>query len=299
MSRRVLLLVNRDKPEGAEAAGEVRRLVESAGSLVAELDALPNAPAPDPDGADLIVVLGGDGTVLSQTRRCAPLGLPVLGVNIGKVGFTAAFDVESLREQAGAIFAGEAPLRLREVAMLEVHVGAELVGLAMNECVVTAGPPFRMIELALRIDGEPGPTVAGDGMIVSTPVGSTAYTLSAGGPILSPEVDALAITPIAAHTLSFRPIVVPGRSVVELELRRVNRDHARGDAPGAGTTVVLDGQGSRLLSMGEVVRIRRHARPARLVVNPSAGYWGTLIRKLHWAVQPLERQAGNGNTGAG
>ncbi|TVQ62532.1 MAG: NAD(+)/NADH kinase [Phycisphaerales bacterium] len=287
MRRRVLMLVNRDKPDSADVAASVRTIIETHGLLAGELDAVPEDGSPETNGAELIAVLGGDGTMLSQTRRCASLGLPMLGVNIGKVGFTAEFDVESLSDQAASLFGGGAPLPLREVAILEIAVNGEAVGLAMNECVVTAGPPFRMIELSLRIDGEPGPTVAGDGMIVSTPVGSTAYTLSAGGPILSPSVYAMAITPIAAHSLSFRPIVVPGESVVELRVGRVNRD---GPGCEGGTAVVLDGRVAKLLNAGDVVRVRRHATSARFVTNAGASYWSTLIRKLHWAVQPLERK---------
>ncbi len=292
MSRRVLMLVNRDKPDSAEVAASVRALIEGHGTLAAELDAVVDPAPPPTHGADLVVVLGGDGTMLSQARRCAGLGLPMLGVNIGKVGFTAEFDVEGLSAQAGSLFGG-GELPLREVVLVEVSVNGEPVGLALNECVVTAGPPFRMIDLSLSIDGEPGPTVAGDGMIVSTPVGSTAYTLSAGGPILAPSVDALAITPIAAHSLSFRPIVVPGASVIELRVGRVNRD---GPGCEGGTAVVLDGQVARLLHAGDVVRVSRHGVPARFVTNPAVSYWSTLVRKLHWAVQPLERK-GNGGVG--
>jgi len=157
-------------------------------------------------------------------------------------------------------------------------------GLALNECVVTAGPPYRMIELILSIDGEPGADIAGDGLIISTPVGSTAYTLSAGGPILGPGVDAVAITPIAAHTLSFRAIVVSGSSTIELEMRRVNSENS------AGTTLVLDGQTDAPLQAGDVVRVVRHDVRASLVRNTHMGYWQRLNRKLNWAARPALRR---------
>src|SRR5690606_8901839 len=115
---------------------------------------------------------------------------------------------------------------------------------ALNDCVVTAGPPYRMIELDVYIDGEPGPTLRGDGVIVSTPIGSTAYNVSAGGPIVSPDLDSFTITPHAAHSLAFRPIVVPSSCEIDLHLRKGN------DADDGGTTLVLDGQVDTRLQSG-------------------------------------------------
>ena len=287
MGRRVLLLVNHDKPDAAEAATRVRAAIELHGEVVAELEADHSGTIDEAHNAELVVVLGGDGTLLSQTRRCLGLGLPMLGVNLGKLGFMAEFDEDSVEAQAGELFGG-APLTFREVALLRATAarnGATMFDdLALNECVVTAGPPYRMIELNLSIDGETGPDIAGDGLIVSTPVGSTAYTLSAGGPILAPDVDAFAITPIAVHTLSFRPIVVAGSSTIELLMRRVNAEN------GAGTTLMLDGQTVSPLEEGDVVRIVRHDVRARFVRNTRMGYWQRLNQKLNWAARPALRR---------
>jgi len=285
MGRSVLLLVNRDKPEADAAAQRIEETIAKYGRVVAAIDT--DADDLPESGVDLIVVLGGDGTLLSQSRRTAGMRVPLLGVNFGKLGFMAEFDEDALTEQASDLF-GDAPLQVREAALLRVTVsraGEEhLNGTALNEAVVTAGPPYRMIELCLRIDGRTGPIVSGDGLIVSTPLGSTAYTLSAGGPIIAPGVDAMAITPIAAHTLAFRPIAVPGTSVVELELLRVN-----GDGRGPGTTLVLDGQVHEPLGVGDRVRIARDARTVRLVQNQKTGYWATLTNKLNWAARPALR----------
>lgn len=297
MSRRVLLLVNRTKPDASSATTELRALIARHGACVAELEAEPGAPAlTSRGGADLIVVLGGDGTLISQARRCADLGVPILGVNVGRLGFLAEYDLPSLREQAPYIF-GDDPLPTRELHMLRAEVlGRDGVtrrfsNVALNECVVTAGPPYRMISLAISIDGTEGPSVTGDGLIVSTPTGSTAYNVSAGGPILHPEMDAHVITPIAAHSLAFRPVVVPARSRIEIEMLRVNRlaGSAGGDQAMAGTALTLDGQISAALLEGDRIVISRDPRPVPFVRNPLGSYWATLIDKLHWAAVPRVR----------
>lgn len=299
MPRRVLLMVNRDKPDAEEASAVVRGLIDEHGELAGEVDSNDHELSPDDaNGAELIVVLGGDGTLLGAARQSAPLGIPLLGVNVGKLGYLASHDLDSLRREAPGVF-GDDELELRTVPLLEVVVrrgGRELpAGTALNECVVTAGPPFRVIRLGLVIDGFEAAEVDGDGLIVSTPLGTTAYNVSAGGPIVHPGADTLAITPIAAHSLSFRPIVVPGSSVVEIRLVTANE----GDcckAPGehesgveGGTTLVLDGQTLRPLCTGDTVRIATGARSAKFVVNPESNYWRTLATKMHWA-RPARRR---------
>lgn len=291
MPRSALLLLNTEKPDAAAALPEVRSLLSRHCRLVAEMEASVGPPLLDAGGADLIVVLGGDGTLLSQTRRCAGLGLPLLGVNFGKLGFLAEFDLQSLREQIGMLCSAT-ELPTRDVWLLRAEVvsasgESKFVNMALNECVVTAGPPFRMITLSLRINGEDGPTVSGDGMIVSTPTGSTAYNVSAGGPIVGPGVDAMTITPIAAHSLAFRPIVVGAASRIELALRRVNTSEI--DHRTIGTTLVCDGQVSTPLSEGDTIILTRDAQPVRFVRNPLGGYWRTLVHKLHWGAAPRLR----------
>ncbi len=320
MSRAVLLLVNRQKPQVVAALDEVRTLITGTGRgrIAAELDA-DSVPISleQARGADLIVVLGGDGTLMAQSRRCVALGLPMLGVNLGKLGFMAEFDLPSLRTYAPRLFDGS-PLLVQDRPMLRVSVerpaangngGArnqppppsqgELMlsqSLALNDAVVTAGPPYRMVEIAIRIDGHDGPTVTGDGLIVSTAIGSTAYNASAGGPIISPEVPAMALTAIAPHTLSFRPVVVNLASTIELTMLRANDG---GEAPvgsmadlsavATGTALVLDGQVPVRLRTRDKVTIRPHARPVRFVRNPGRSYWQTLLTKMRWAAPPAVR----------
>jgi NAD+ kinase len=293
MPRRVLLLINRAKPEVVDALPEVRALIAKGGGVVAlEQDTRVDQTPPPAEGAELVVVLGGDGTLITQAARCMPLGLPMLGVNLGKVGFLAEFDLDALRAQARALFNGSEPLQLGERALIEARVerpgapGGRAI-LALNDCVVTAGPPYRMVAIGLSIDGQPGPTIQGDGVIVCTPLGSTAYNASAGGPIIAPEVRALAVTPIAAHSLAFRPVVVAGSSTITLSMERVN--DAEGVDGDAGTTLVVDGQLQGRLRRGDRLVLRLHERPVRLVRNPRGNYWSTLVQKLRWAAPPAAR----------
>jgi NAD+ kinase len=289
MPRSALLSVNTKKPDAARAAADVRALIERHGRLAAQIDAAPGPPFTDAQGADLVVVLGGDGTLLSQARRWVNLDIPLLGVNLGRLGFLAEFDLATIALQGANLFGG-APLNTRRVSMLRAEAFRDgnarsfFAETALNEAVITAGPPFRMIDLSLSIDGVPGPTVSGDGLIVSTPTGSTAYNVSAGGPIVAPEVDALVITPIAAHSLAFRPIVVGGGSVIDITVSRTNDD-----GRGSGTALVVDGQVSARLTGGERLRVSRHDRSARFVTNPAGSYWRTLIEKMRWAETPRTR----------
>ena len=302
MARSVLVVVNRSKPQVVRALPEVRELVTRYGTIVGELDAS-HAPFTDKDklNAELVIVLGGDGTLLGQARKFVDMGTPILGVNLGKLGFLAEFDLPALRKHAASLF-GSAVLETSDRTMIRAEVFRSALpskpvftGLALNDCVITSGPPYRMIELGLRLGGVDGPILRGDGVIVSTPIGSTGYSVSAGGPIVFPELDSLAITPIAAHSLSFRPIVVSSRRPIELAVLRSNPvrnagqwDHGPGavttDQPAPmGTTLVLDGQVLRPIGEGERVVLIGHDKPVRLVHNPDANYWETLVRKLHWA----------------
>ncbi|HYE61916.1 MAG TPA: NAD(+)/NADH kinase [Phycisphaerales bacterium] len=288
MGRSALLLVNPHKPAAATAAAEVRALIQQYGRLVAELPA-DNTPLPPAAlEAELIVVFGGDGTLLSQARRAALPGTSMLGVNMGRLGFLAEFDMPALREQAAGIF-GAGELLIQEFSLIQVQVFGprgerpRFEEVALNEAVLTAGPPYRMINLAFSIDGHTGPTISGDGVIISSPLGSTAYNLSAGGPILSPTVDAFAITPIAAHSLSVRPVVVPGHSRIEIKALKANRESPD---PNVGTTLVLDGQVQAPVGTGDRILITRHARKIRFVQNPRSDYWSRLIGKMNWSVAP-------------
>jgi NAD+ kinase len=284
-SPRVLLLANRSRPEVPTLIDEVRHGISQHARIVNELEA-DDTPLPDDIQADLAVVLGGDGTLLSQARRLAHRNIPLVGVNFGRLGFLAEFDWQTLQQHASVVFGPNPPIHQHLILQTNVcsngSASVSHADIAINDCVVTAGRPFRMIELELSIDGHVGPTLTGDGVIVATPVGSTAYNVSAGGPIVYPKLDAIIITPIAAHSLAFRPIVIGAESSLEVRVIRANE----------GTTLVLDGRVTVPLRKGDCVRMSRHDRCAKFVANPTSSYWEILLAKLRWAAPPTYRDRG-------
>ena len=248
---------------------------------IAPDDALPE------DHFDVAVVLGGDGTILAQARRLASRGTPIAGVNVGRLGFLAAFDADEFAGAAEQILGDDPPVTERMMLEIAVESGGSKASdateldwaPALNECVVTAGSPFRMIELGLDFNGNGGPHLSGDGLIVSTPTGSTAYNVSAGGPIVHPSCDALVITPLAVHSLAFRPVIASPDEPITITVVRVNE----------GTTLVIDGQLTRRLEIGDRVHVRRGGHRVRMIRDPSTEFWSTVVRKMRWATGPTYR----------
>ena len=240
---------------------------------------------------DFAVVFGGDGSIISTARSVSRASIPVIGVNVGKLGFLAEFSVGELKDFFPCLAAGKVPVDRR--MMLNCRVFSDTLrtsqarkfrSAAINDVCITAGPPFRTIELKILVDGQPLAGCVGDGLIISTPTGSTAYNISAGGPILSPKMDAMVITPICPHSLSFRPIVINAKSIIEVFGVRVNK----------GTTVSIDGQLSLRLSIDDVVRIERETSDFLLVNNPLRSQWDTLATKLSWAETPKYNEGSTG-----
>jgi NAD+ kinase len=245
--------------------------------------------------ADVILVLGGDGTLLSTARRLRGKQIPVLGVNFGRLGFLASFVPAEFKRHFDDLIYGRLKHTARQVLEVSV-VGAEVkcdlnnatealprrrfFATALNDAVITAGPPFHMIELEVRADGESEVHYFGDGVIVSTPSGSTAYNVSAGGPIISPTVQAMCITPICPHSLSFRPLVLPSDMVVTIVATRVN----------AGTTLFCDGQAGTPIEVHDKIIIRKSPNDVLLLENPEARLWRSYAEKLNWAVSPKGRE---------
>ncbi|HEX2485496.1 MAG TPA: NAD(+)/NADH kinase [Myxococcota bacterium] len=224
--------------------------------------------------ADLLVVLGGDGTLLSVARETGTRGVPILGVNLGTLGFLAEVAPDELSDALARIVGGD----FRTVRRLRLDVRAErdgetlLEALALNDAVITRGETSRMIDIETFTDGLPMATYRGDGLIAATPTGSTAYSLSAGGPILLPEIDAFVITPICPHTLTQRPVVLPRSSRVEM--RVLPRE-------GIGELHV-DGRASCPLERGDRVHVACSEHPARFVISPLRSRFDVLRAKLHW-----------------
>ena len=281
---KVLLAASPDRPATASILGEVRRIVAKHAEIVAEIQA-DSAALSANLLFDRMVAVGGDGTLIAQLRRILDRGMPLVGVNSGRLGFLAEFDPISLEEQADSIF-GPNPL-VRQRMVMDVIVKRKdgtvvYHGVAVNDVVVSAGFPFRMIELRLEFSGNMGPDVSGDGIIIASPVGSTAYTVSAGGPIVHPDVEALIVTPICPHSLGFRPIVVPSHLDISVCVERAND----------GTTLMLDGQTNIRLAVGDMIQVGRHQSMARLVGNPDVTYWQQLLSKMRWAAPPTYRDRG-------
>jgi NAD+ kinase len=238
---------------------------------------------PLPKGeVDLAIVLGGDGTMLWAARALAPRGVPLAGVNTGKFGFLAAFSVEGIVEELPELLDGTR--RPGEWLMLEVGSAGssgEFRSLALNDVVLTGAQPARMVLIGLAVDGESVNTYAGDGLTVSTPVGSTAYSLSAGGPIVDPLLEAMVVTPICAHSLSNRPLVVPPEA--QLTITLVGRAEQG--------ILTADGQEATTVTAGQAVHVRRADVRARVFTTASRTYFQTLRDKLGWGGQPNYAQS--------
>lgn len=224
---------------------------------------------------DYAIVFGGDGSIISAARSLAKTRVPVVGVNLGKLGYLAEFSVEELKELFDQIVAGQTSIEKRMMLSCELGNGDHR-GTAVNDVFVAAGAPFRMVELDICVDGHTVASSISDGLIVSTPTGSTAYNLSAGGPILAGTMEAVVITPICPHSLSFRPIVLNAECTIEIIGRRVND----------GTTVSIDGQVSWPMSQLDRVKITRAKGDFLVVNNPLRNAWDTLATKLRWAQKP-------------
>jgi NAD+ kinase len=243
--------------------------------------------------ADVVLVFGGDGTLLSAARRLGGRQIPLAGVNFGRLGFLSSFTPQQFREHFDALMGGTLPVSSRqsiEASLVETKSGgaidfrdADAVAArrkwhssALNEALVTAGSPFKMIELEIGADGDKGITYFGDGIIIATPSGSTAYNVAAGGPIITPDVQAICVTPVCPHSLAFRPIVVSSQSVIHVTARRVN----------PGTVLSCDGLGNVRVNTGDTVIVRRSPHDVLVIDNPDTRQWATLAEKLHWAISP-------------
>jgi NAD+ kinase len=231
-----------------------------------------------PRHVDMVVVLGGDGTLLGTAGRIAKAraDIPILGVNFGSLGFLTEVTLPEIYGSLETAVNGTA--QTEERMMLDVVVDEENARVAervvLNDVVVTQGALSRIIELSVSVDGEFMMRVKADGLIIASPTGSTAYNLSAGGPIVHPQVDGLTITPIAPHTLTNRPVVVPGSS--EICVQPLTPDDQ------SEVFATFDGQALLRLNRRHMVRVRRADRPLRLIRASTRGYFQVLREKLKW-----------------
>jgi len=224
--------------------------------------------------AELLLVLGGDGTLLAAAREAAPRGIPILPINLGGLGFLTSFTLEELYPALEDAVAGRAGIDERVLLLVERAQNGNVLTQqrVLNEAVVHKGTLARMIELELHIDGGFVCRYRADGLIVATPTGSTAYSMSAGGPIVHPAVESILITPICPHTLSDRPVVVQDTSKIELRMAE-NSD---------SVFLTLDGQTGVPLQAHDRVRITRAKERLKLIHPPTKTYFEILRNKLKW-----------------
>lgn len=225
--------------------------------------------------ADLAVVLGGDGSVLSAARNLAVYGVPLIGVNQGRLGFMTDIAFSKMRETIMLLLSGQ--YTIGERTMLEARVlrgESEIFSTqALNDIVVNKGATGRMIEFLVHIDGQFVYDLRADGIILATPTGSTAYALSSNGPILQPNVPGIAVVPVCPHTLSNRPITVSDRNVIEITIKQRS----------AGASLHFDGQPHSELAADDKVVVRRAAHSILFVHPPGYSYYAMLREKLHWS----------------
>lgn len=229
--------------------------------------------------AGLAVILGGDGTLLDAGRSLAAAGIPLLGINLGRLGFMADVPPDRLDEALGAVVAGHyeaEPRLILEARLVRAGQPPRLLT-AVNDVVLRNQASIRMLEFETWMNEQFISSHRADGMIVASPTGSTAYALSGGGPLLHPSLAAIVLVPICPHTLSDRPIVVPADAQLRLVARGVERTQA---------SVTLDGQIAEVLEPGDSVEIRRAAYPLTLIHPPGYDYFGILRDKLRWGRGP-------------
>jgi NAD+ kinase len=224
---------------------------------------------------DLLLTLGGDGTLLRGARLVAPFGVPVLGVNLGHLGFLTSLAPQELEAGLAAVIAGDTLLDERMVLQVRAEAPDGTIhgaSFALNDAVLHRGGVARMIRIAVHAHGEEVGTYSADGIILATPTGSTAYSLSAGGPIVTPAVDCIVATPISPHTLAVRPLILSAAERVTVEVL----------SPSEELILTIDGQESASLTPGDRLVIERAPEPLRLVRFPGQTFFSTLRRKLRW-----------------
>jgi NAD+ kinase len=269
----------------AELAGwlEAREIVAVFETETAALAGLPPDRATYtrdelPENCDLIVVLGGDGTLIGMADRIAVAGadVPILGVNFGSLGFLTEITLDELYESLDAVLRGEAEIdrrmMLRARTLRRQDVQTERV--VLNDVVITKGALSRIIELSVAVGDQPVMRVRADGLIVATPTGSTAYNVAAGGPIVHPALDAILLTPIAPHMLTNRPVIIPASAAIHVKPIQ--------DGSHQEVFATFDGQSGHRIERDDVIEIARADRPLRLVRAPRRTYFDMLRQKLKW-----------------
>ncbi len=278
--KRVGIIANSDKEKAAEYSLRLGRWLSDRGlevffeEEIAGKTDMPGVSRSDLVSAvDLIVVFGGDGTLLVAARMAMGSDVPVLGINLGGFGFMTVINLNEMLDAMEMVLEGKCSISRR--MMLSVSVEDEEYP-ALNDVVINRGNLSRMVNLETFVDGKYLSTFKADGLIISTPTGSTAYSLSSGGPIVLPELDSIIINPICPHTLTNRPIVLPPGSAIEVIVWTKE----------GGASMTLDGQDLFILKSGDRVRIKKSKNYINLVESPYRDYLEILRNKLGWGELP-------------
>jgi NAD+ kinase len=279
----VAFVLKPDSREAQDLASELAHWLAACGhtAVVTVEDGLrPEGAVIVPEAAlpqvDLICALGGDGTMLRASRVVGDSGIPVLGVNLGQLGFLAGFLPSEARIALTDALAGNLRVEQRSRLAVTLHTrdGEVLARTALNDAVLHQGAMARIVDCDAWIDDAFVASYRADGLIVSTPTGSTAYNMAAGGPILTPGAAGMTLTPICAHSLTNRPLVVPASSIIRLELRADAKD----------VVLTVDGQWAHPIVPHDRVEITAAARPLRLLAGPQS-YFDVMRDKLHWGLR--------------
>lgn len=269
----VIVLVAGNYPRIQNAANSLRSVIEEHAEIVLWDQGFEHDLSTFADDV-LVIVLGGDGSMLRSARQMGQKQRPVLGVNLGKLGFLADVPPDELPQVLPAVLRGERRIVPHMMFTCELQRGDAIIHniLGLNEVSIFAGPPFALLQIDLHVDGDLATSYSADGLVISTPVGSTGHSLSAGGPIIRKDLQAFVINPLNPHTLTNRPVVDSAEHVFELRV----------PAPHAGTTLVVDGQSLSKLEPQDRVVVRKAEPCFQIIEIPGRTYYRTLREKLGW-----------------
>jgi len=279
--QRIGIFAKRNQPDAVNLAGQVRTWLEERGiavlleeRLAAKMDAEGHPAVAIPPQCDMVIVLGGDGTLISVAREIGELEVPILGVNLGSLGFLTEITRQELFSVLKRVLVEEYALSDRLMLDVSVERAGEVVASyrVLNDVVINKGALARIIDMKAWVGDSYLTTYKADGLIISSPTGSTAYNMAAGGPIIYPGTDCLVITPICPHMLSNRPMIVPADSVIRIEVMFQDEE----------VQLTADGQVGMLLLADDIVTIRRAKSRTRLIVSPDKEYFQLLRTKLRW-----------------
>lgn len=281
--KRIGIYVKQNHPDAVEFAREVAAWLKERDKQVFLEQGLADALGGEPQGylakaipalVNLIIVLGGDGTLISVARKIRDLGVPILGVNLGSLGFLTEITRKELFSVLEQVLDGDFSVSSRIMLDVKVQRQGKEVGHfhVLNDVVINKGALARIIDMEACIDNEYLTTYKADGLIISTPTGSTAYNMAAGGPIISPGTSCLVLTPICPHMLTNRPIIISDNSDVRVEVKFQDED----------VVLTADGQVGMPLKGGDVVEVRKSRSRTMLISSPTRNYYEVLRTKLRW-----------------